>query len=619
MTTPPSPASEAPDPPQAARHTAGDEPGAESVPPPESGDAGEVPGPGERGDAGGVAGPGERGDAGGVAGPGERGDAGGAPGPGVRGDAGGAPGPGESGGLPRGSVVRLNRRVRVKDGGRALIGGAPTRVLYLTAAAAGLFDGRELRIRDRPTAVLADRLLEAGIADPVVATLPPGDPAEVTYVIPVRDRPVALDRLLAALTSSEGPPRPPGSGDSRSGVASGGDGDPRRSTSSPESGSGSTVGRGERSRPGPGARSAAPVGRPRIVVVDDASVDPAGTRAAAERWGAEVLELTENGGPAAARNAGLRVVTTPFVAFVDSDVVAHPETVDTLLRHFADPQVALVAPRVLGVPGEKGLNWIGRYEDARSSLDLGDQPAIVRQRAPVSWVSSTFLVARVDALGDGFDAGMRVGEDVDLVWRLADRGLRVRYEPAATVWHEHRTTVGKWMARKAFYGTGAHPLAQRHPHDIAPAVLAPWSAAVVAVLLAQRKWSVPVAVAISTVTVWRLASRLSKSGHPVRVAAGLTANGLLASLVQAMALLLRHWWPVVAIGCLFSARLRRAVLVAHLADVAIEHRRTRVRLDPVRFAMARRLDDLAYGAGVWASALRGRSWGALLPDIRRRR
>ncbi len=484
-----------------------------------------------------------------------------------------APVPGAAG-LPVGSFVRLNRRVRVKDGGRALIGGAPTRVLYLSAAAARMFEGRELRIRDRPTATLADRLLEAGIVDPVESSLPPGDLADVTYVIPVRDRPAALARLLTALTG--------------------------RSASFSET----------------GRRGA---GGPRIVVVDDASVDAAATARVAARFGAEVIALAENVGPAAARNAGLRVVTTPYVAFADSDVVAHPEAVETLLTHFADPRVALVAPRVLGLPGERGLNWIGRYEDARSSLDLGEQPAIVRQRAPVSWVSSTFLVARVDALGDGFSADMRVGEDVDLVWRLADAGLRVRYEPAATVWHEHRTTVRAWLARKAFYGTGAHPLAQRHPHDIAPAVLAPWSAAVVAALLAQRRWSVPVALAISAVTVWRLAGKLGKSEHPVRVAAGLTANGLLASLVQAMALLLRHWWPAVAIGCLFSRRLRRAVLVAHLVDVAIEHRRTRVRLDPLRFGLARRLDDLAYGAGVWVSALRGRSWGALLPDIRRHR
>jgi len=51
----------------------------------------------------------------------------------------------------------------------------------------------------------------------------------------------------------------------------------------------------------------------------------------------------------------------------------------------------------------------------------------------------------------------------------------------------------------------------------------------------------------------------------------------------------------------------------------IEYARTKPRLDPVRFALARRLDDASYGAGVWWSAIRARSPKALLPDLRRRR
>ena len=39
-----------------------------------------------------------------------------------------------------------------------------------------------------------------------------------------------------------------------------------------------------------------------------------------------------------------------------------------MLRHFADPRVAMVAPRVLGLESE-APNWITRYEDARSSLE----------------------------------------------------------------------------------------------------------------------------------------------------------------------------------------------------------------------------------------------------------
>ncbi len=50
--------------------------------------------------------------------------------------------------------------------------------------------------------------------------------------------------------------------------------------------------------------------------------------------------LDENVGPAGARNAGLALVGTPFVVFVDSDVVVEPAAIETMLRHFADPELA---------------------------------------------------------------------------------------------------------------------------------------------------------------------------------------------------------------------------------------------------------------------------------------
>lgn len=77
-----------------------------------------------------------------------------------------------SGPLPVGFAVRLNRHVRVRDGGRTLVGGAPTRVLYLTERARALIVDRTVRVTGRATATLADRLLETGMADPIVAELP---------------------------------------------------------------------------------------------------------------------------------------------------------------------------------------------------------------------------------------------------------------------------------------------------------------------------------------------------------------------------------------------------------------------------------------------------------------
>ncbi len=457
--------------------------------------------------------------------------------------------------LPDGFVVRLNRHTRVVEGGDVLVGGSPTRVARLRPAARTVIRDRVLTVTDAGSRALAEHLLSAGMADPVVAALPEVDARIVTVVIPTRDRPQQVDRLLASLGS------------------------------------------------------AMPV-----IVVDDASRDAAALASVVARHGAELVRLDDNVGTGGARNAGLSRVHTPFVAFIDSDVVADPSEIRVLLRHFADPRVAMVAPRVLGLVRERP-NWITRYENARSSLDLGADASSVRPRSPVTWVSGTCLVARVDALGAGFDAAMRVGEDVDLVWRLVEQGWRVRFEPAATVLHEHRTTLRTWLGRKMYYGTGALPLAERHPRDVAPVVLPPWSIGVLVGLAAQRRWSLPLVLAVSAFVTVRIARRLGAVRRPYRLAVRLTGNGLLATLAQGSALLLRHWWPVVAVLCLFSRRARRAVAVAALADTVWEYARTRPRLDPVRFGIARRLDDAAYGWGVWVSSVRGRRFTALVPAI----
>lgn len=460
--------------------------------------------------------------------------------------------------LPKGFTVRLNRRVKIAGRGRELIGGSPTRVLYLTEPASRMILDRTAVASDTSTGLFVERLLESGMADPVLESLPDLDPASVTLVVPAFGRPLALARLLTSIGKQY-----------------------------------------------------------RVIVVDDCSPDPAAIHAVTEKHGAHLVRLPSNSGPAQARNEGLKQVTTPYVAFADSDIVLHPETIPLLLKHFNDPGVALAGPRVLGWDDGSGMNWIERYEEARSSLDLGVFPATVRPRSPVSWLPGAFLLARTDALGEGFASGSRVGEDVDLVWRLVEQGWRVRFEPEAKVWHEHRQTLRGWLSRKAFYGTSAHALSLRHPEAIAPAVFAPWSVAVVAALLCQRTWSVPAAAAISALAGWQISKKLGRSTHPVRIAAGLAARGALAAQTQTMALFVRHWWPLAIAGSIFSRRLRRALVVACVVDAVWEYRRTRPQLDFFRFAVARRLDDLAYGAGVWSSAMRGRSLRCLLPDVRK--
>jgi mycofactocin system glycosyltransferase len=345
-------------------------------------------------------------------------------------------------------------------------------------------------------------------------------------------------------------------------------------------------------------------GRCRTIVVDDASREP--LRAA----DAEVLRLDANVGPGGARNAGLGLAHTPFVAFVDTDVDVDEEALLALLDHFDDARVALVAPRVLGDPA--GVGPLARYEAVRSPLDLGSEPGRVAPGSRVAFVPAAAVLVRVEAVRriGGFDAALRYGEDVDLAWRLAEAGWRCRYDPSVTVRHATRPTLLAWLAQRVRYGTSAAPLADRHPGALAPVRMSGWSAATwSAVAVGAPIVGATIAVGTTFALVRKLRDlpaaeslRLAGLGH-------VYAGRLL------VATLLRAWWPVAALLGLLSRRARRVLAAAAIASALADWRRERPAMDPLTYVVLRRLDDLAYGAGVWVGAIRRRDVAALLPAL----
>lgn len=450
--------------------------------------------------------------------------------------------------LPDGFEVRIRDDVTRLADGRVLVGGSPLRAITLTRAAMDLVDDDRLHVVDRRSAVLARRLLDANVADPVLDAVTPVD--ALTVVIPVRDRPEQLDRALAALH-----PLP-------------------------------------------------------AVVVDDASTDPGAVARVAARHGARLLPLRVNRGPAGARNAGLATVTTELVAFVDSDVAVTADVLTALARHLADPCVALVGPRVVSVARSERPRWHERHDAASSSLDLGVRACSVRPGAAVGWLPSACVVGRVDLLGEGFDDELRIGEDVDLVWRLVAAGHGVRYDPTLVARHDARPTLGGWLGRKFAYGTGGAVLAQRHGDLTAVARLSPAMALAAGALLVRRRWSVPVAAACLVRSADSLAASLPEPVGTPRLVGQLSARGLGWSLRQESSLLLRHWWPAALVAAIASRSVRRAVLTACVVDV-VAAASEGVRDRPLAAFVGRRMDDLAYGGGLWWGSARAGSPRAL--------
>ncbi|MET8181769.1 mycofactocin biosynthesis glycosyltransferase MftF [Streptomyces sp. NPDC005336] len=459
--------------------------------------------------------------------------------------------------LPHGFTVELAPDAHRSRDGRLVLGGSPPRVLRLSATAAGLLGRGRFTVTDRATGTLARRLLDIGVVHPRPDT---GPVRGTTVVIPVRDRADLVRQLLTRLAA-----------------------DPQTADLP-------------------------------VLVVDDGSARPAELAAAVRRYGARLLVHPRNLGPAAARNTGLRHATTPYVAFLDSDVLPEPGWMAPLLAQFADPSVALAAPRVVSAQARR-QGRLDRYEEVRSPLDMGAREGPIVPLSALAYVPSATVVVRREAVGTGFAPHLRVAEDVDLCMRLHEAGWRLRYVPGSRVGHRHRTDLRNWLAQRAGYGTGAADLALRHHGQVPPLHAAPWSLAACALALRGTAAPAAAAVALTAVTAARLVRRLPDADTPVRAGTLLTLAGLRGTGEQLLRCATRHHWPIAVLLGASSRHARRILLAGALAEGLIDYRRCRPRLNPLEYVLIRRLDDLAYGWGVWHGALRRRTAAPLIPRI----
>jgi len=318
------------------------------------------------------------------------------------------------------------------------------------------------------------------------------------------------------------------------------------------------------------------------IVVDDASPSPVA---------GATIRSDVNIGPGAARMAGLEHVTTPLVAFVDADVALPDAWLDGLLPHFDDSRVGLVAPRIRSTPGDSALE---RYEEQRSPLDLGPEPARIRAGSRVSYVPAAAIVVRVDAIREvgGFDVDVRFGEDVDLVWRLDEAGWTCRYEPAVEAHHPPRPTWLAWVRQRIDYGSSAAPLSKRHPGRLAPVQMSGWSAGSWVLAAAGHPLAgVAVGAGSAAALVPKLGDVPPKVSLRIAGLGNVYAGRLLADAVR------RVWWPIVLVAAI---RSRRARLIALAALLPLRH--------PAHLA-----DDMAYGVGVWKGIWRERTIAPLIP------
>ncbi len=192
-----------------------------------------------------------------------------------------------------------------------------------------------------------------------------------------------------------------------------------------------------------------------VIVVDNLSTDA--TAALVERRRStdqrlRLVEATNGRGAAFARNAGAAAARGALIAFCDADDVVSDSWVEAMGKALGDHE--LVAGRV-------NVEALNPSRLARSrGLAIADGPG---RFGPIPFAHGCNIGVRRNALEavGGWDTTVRIGEDIELCFRLWRRGVELHYEPSAEIYYRYRADGSAHWRQALSYGAAHVDLARR--------------------------------------------------------------------------------------------------------------------------------------------------------------
>jgi len=187
-----------------------------------------------------------------------------------------------------------------------------------------------------------------------------------------------------------------------------------------------------------------------VIVVDDGSTDD--TADVLRRYEPRIRLIRQaNLGPGAARNAGARLATGTYIAFLDSDDLWFPWTLASYARVISENrEPAVIAGRIISFTEEAQLGSLSR---APLTIERFDDYYASSNHS--RYCGSGQMCVRRDVLlaSGGFSEKLVVAEDVDLMMRLGMAPGFVWVEsPVMIGYRQHSESVTQKNIEKSYDG-----------------------------------------------------------------------------------------------------------------------------------------------------------------------
>ncbi len=205
-----------------------------------------------------------------------------------------------------------------------------------------------------------------------------------------------------------------------------------------------------------------------VIVVNDGSKD--NTEAIAMEFGFKVI-TTENQGLSSARNTGMHAAKGEIVAYIDDDARPDPHWLTYLAVTFLNTNHAGVGGPNIPPPND------GMVADCVASSPGGPIHVLLTDvmAEHIPGCNMAFRKEALLAVG-GFDSQFHIaGDDVDVCWKLQQRGWTLGFSPAAMVWHHRRNSVKTYLKQQLNYGKAEADLEKKWPEKYNAAGHVPWA------------------------------------------------------------------------------------------------------------------------------------------------